>query len=97
MVSKIDSSTPGVLRRIESARSESATKAAGSPAASSVASSRQAPAASSSLLARASQLAAAAPEIDQERVDGIKDAIARGEYHIDPEATARAFIDMELS
>jgi len=93
MVSKIDNTTPGALRRLDIARGERATQGSASP----LAESRPAGAASGSLMARARELATSAPEIDQSRVDSIKDAIARGEYRIDPEATARAFIDMELS
>lgn len=51
----------------------------------------------SSLLERARQAADEAPEVDQGRIDRIREAIVSGEYRIDPEATARAFIAMELS
>ncbi|MEL0027592.1 MAG: flagellar biosynthesis anti-sigma factor FlgM [Perlucidibaca sp.] len=92
MVSKIDNSSTGALRRLDIARADKADRA-GAPARSE----DSRPAATSSLLARATALAGAAPEIDQGRIDSIKDAISRGEYRVDPEATARAFIDMELS
>ncbi len=95
MVSKIDNSTPGMLRRVDSARTEGLARSANTPATDSASQPSRAPA--GSLLERATTLAAAAPEIDQARVDSIKAAIAQGEYRIDPEATARAFIAMELS
>lgn len=98
MVSKIDNSTPGSLRRVDTARAEGVAKAQSTATAAGPAcASQPARAAAGSLLERATQLAAAAPEVDQARVDSIKAAIANGEYRIDPEATARAFIDMELS
>lgn len=93
MISKIDNSSAGSLRRTETARTDSARTV--TPARSSEA--RQIRADGGSLLERASLLAAAAPDIDQARVDSIKAAIANGEYRLDAEATARAFIDMELS
>lgn len=94
MISKIDNSPAGVVRRNETARADNSAKSANAAPAGEA---RPLRAAGSSLLERASLLAAAAPDIDQARVDSIKAAIANGEYRLDAEATARAFIDMEMS
>lgn len=48
-------------------------------------------------LERAMQIAKETPEIDRQKVDEIKNAIARGEFKIDPKAIAKAFIDMTYS
>jgi negative regulator of flagellin synthesis FlgM len=38
---------------------------------------------------------AAEPAVDESRVKGIKDALARGDYTIDPERIARKLIDAD--
>lgn len=37
------------------------------------------------------------PEIDRSKVDAIKQALASGEYQIDPQRVASKFIEIELS
>lgn len=98
MVNKLDNTTPALLRRAETARADSSARTASAPPASAAASAaRTSQAGNSSLLARATMAAHNAPEVDQSRVDAIKTAIARGEFRVDAEATARAFIDMEAA
>lgn len=94
MISKIDNSPASSLRRTETARADNSAKGASAAPAGEARTLRTA---GGSLLERASLLAAATPDIDQARVDSIKAAIANGEYRLDAEATARAFIDMEMS
>lgn len=109
MVDKISSMPP---RRSEPVRSEGAnrTDAAreshhaaqvsvadakpGVPMTVSIASTNSA---SSSLIERAKAAAEHVPEVDRQKVDDIKQAIARGEFHINPKAVAQAFVSMTLN
>lgn len=92
MVSKIDSPSPSPLRRIESLTSEPHQAPAPiSPPARNTASAQV----GKSLLERASSEADNSPHVDVARVNDIKAAIAQGEFKIDPNAVARAFLKME--
>ncbi|REH36736.1 FlgM family anti-sigma-28 factor [Paraperlucidibaca baekdonensis] len=53
--------------------------------------------ASNSLVDRAKAAAHEAPEIDRQKVDDIKLAIARGEFQVNPKAVAQAFVSMTLN
>lgn len=96
MVDKIHGFGATPLRRHDAGRAEAhttgkpATAPAAGASAGSVSSVR-----GDSLLARASQAMADTPEIDQKKVDDIKAAISRGEFKVDAQAVARAFLDME--
>lgn len=97
MVDKIPGFGATPLRRPEASRSETA-QSAGKPAPAPAAETRHGSVSSvrsDSLLARASQAMADTPEIDQQKVDDIKAAISRGEFKVDAQAVARAFLDME--
>jgi len=48
-----------------------------------------------SLLSRAARANANTPEVQQSKVDDIKAAIRRGEFKVDSQAVAKAFLDME--
>lgn len=45
-------------------------------------------------LERAMQIAKDTPEVDRQKVDEIRDSIAKGEFKIDPKAIAKAFVEM---
>ncbi|MEO6699137.1 MAG: flagellar biosynthesis anti-sigma factor FlgM [Paraperlucidibaca sp.] len=51
----------------------------------------------SSLIERAKAAAEQVPEVDRQKVDDIKLAIARGEFHVNPKAVAQAFVSMTLN
>ncbi len=51
----------------------------------------------SSLIERAKAAAEHVPEIDRQKVDDIKQAIARGEFQVNPKAVAQAFVSMTLN
>ncbi len=93
MVSKIDNYNVNTPRRIDSAKvgstgvtSESANNTAVKTSASTH---------SESLLSRGIALAKQAPEIDQSRVDALKQAISRGEFQVDARAIANALLAMD--
>lgn len=90
MVNKIDNLSPSVVRRIEArsveARANTSPEAA--PARSSTTPGK-------TLVERATDRAKSGPDVDMARVSAVKTAIARGEFSIDPQAVARAFINME--
>jgi len=90
MIDKISVFTSASVKRNEQARS-------GQPGSSAAPSPEGMPAGSrnESLLARAERASAGAQEIQQSKVDDIKAAIRRGEFRIDSQAVAKAFLDME--
>jgi negative regulator of flagellin synthesis FlgM len=47
------------------------------------------------LLRSASERLANVPEVDESRVEAIRDAIAAGRYHVDPVRLAERFIELE--
>lgn len=51
----------------------------------------------SSLIERAKAAAEHVPEVDRQKVDDIKQAIARGEFQVNPKAVAQAFVSMTLN
>ncbi|NRB38163.1 MAG: flagellar biosynthesis anti-sigma factor FlgM [Pseudomonadales bacterium] len=82
---------PQVSRSSDSSGSASSTK-------SSAGSESSTAATSASSIATFSQVINSAnsqPEIDVENVARIKQAIAQGDYHIDPERVAKAFSELE--
>mgnify|MGYP000057578696 CR=1 FL=1 len=90
MVNKIDNLSPSVVRRIEarSAEARANTSPEAAPARISLPSGK-------TLVERATDRAKSGPDVDMARVSAVKTAIARGEFSIDPQAVARAFINME--
>ena len=93
MVGKIDSSLgSAVVARSQTTKPENKTSVSNSTTTTAANHDTK-----TSLLERAMSVASNAPDIDMSRVEDIRNAIARGEFKIDPEATARAFIAMELS
>jgi len=96
MVSKLDNTgSPVPLRRGDMPRPASVARAPEGSSAPTASTDRSSAATGSSLLARATDIARAAPEIDDAKVARIKEALAKGEFQINPDAIARAFIDME--
>ncbi|WP_022955814.1 flagellar biosynthesis anti-sigma factor FlgM [Perlucidibaca piscinae] len=96
MVSKLDNTgSPVPLRRADMARATAVARPPESSSAPTASTDRSSAAASSSLLARATDIARAAPEIDEAKVARIKEALAKGEFQMNPDAIARAFMDME--
>jgi len=93
MVSKIDSYNANNLRRIDSAKVSSPNVA--SEKAPTVGSKTAVSASSESLLSRGLSLAKQAPEVDQGRVDALKQAISRGEFQVDARAIASALMAMD--
>ena len=101
MVDRIDGPTPGQTRKPD------ANKPVGAPQQSPSSSEpvqdssaagavqRDSDVLASSVLKRAEAELATAPEVDRERVNRIKEAIASGEFTIDPERVAKAFIELE--
>ncbi|MES2719395.1 MAG: flagellar biosynthesis anti-sigma factor FlgM [Pseudomonadota bacterium] len=89
MLNKIDNLSPSVVRRIEA---RSAEARASTPDA---APTRISTPPGKTLVERASERAKSEPDVDMARVNAVKTAIARGEFSIDPQAVARAFINME--
>lgn len=51
----------------------------------------------SSLIERAKVAAEHVPEVNRQQVDDIKQAIARGEFQVNPKAVAQAFVSMTLN
>jgi len=47
------------------------------------------------LLRSANERLAAVPEVDESRVESIRNAIAAGRYHVDPVRLAQRFIELE--
>lgn len=93
MLNKIDNYNANNLRRIDSAKVSSPTVAAEkAPTAESKAAVN---ASSGSLLTRGLSLANQAPEVDQGRVDALKQAISRGEFQVDSRAIASALMAMD--
>lgn len=92
MVGKIDNNPLGNARRVETP---------GRPAVAgidnAVARSAQTGAVkgTDTLLSRALDVASQAPEVNQARVDAIKDAISRGEFRVDARAVANALLAMD--
>jgi flagellar biosynthesis anti-sigma factor FlgM len=50
-----------------------------------------------SLIERAKAAAEHVPEVNRQKVDDIKQAIARGEFQVNPKAVAQAFVSMTLN
>jgi flagellar biosynthesis anti-sigma factor FlgM len=93
MVNKIDSYNANNLRRIDTAKVSSPNialeKSSTAEAKTGVSGS------SGSLLSRGLSLAKQAPEVDQGRVDSLKQAISRGEFQVDARAIASALMAMD--
>lgn len=93
MVNKIDNYNANNLRRIDSAKVSSPSVAAEKT--SSVEPKSAVNASAGSLLSRGISLAKQAPEVDQGRVDALKQAISRGEFQVDARAIASALMAMD--
>lgn len=91
MVERIQGSPMGQPRRVDSGNASS--KAEGSP--TTPASSAPAASADSNLLERARISIEGSDGVDRQKVDAIKTAIRNGEFRVDAEQLARAFIDFE--
>lgn len=81
------SNTAAVIAATQSSANTPATSQAAAPSITSA----------SSLMERAKVAVEQMPEVDRQKVDDIKLAIARGEFQINPKAVAQAFVSMTLS
>lgn len=90
MINKIDNLSPSLVRRIEAraAEARAGTAPEAAPARASTPTGK-------TLIEQAGERARSSPDINSARVNEVKVAIARGEFSIDPQAVARAFIRME--
>ncbi len=91
MVDRIQSSPSGQPRRPESNASRSESTAA-TESASTAASPRQ----QANLVERSRAGIEASDGVDRQQVDAVKTAIRNGEFTIDADQVARAFINLEL-
>jgi negative regulator of flagellin synthesis FlgM len=110
MVDKINSAPthrPELVRNDASKRNEAASESRATPGTSAAqANAEAAPTVKatgsqstsvSSLIERAKAAAEHVPEVDRQKVDDIKQAIARGEFQVNPKAVAQAFVSMTLN
>ncbi|WP_372876855.1 flagellar biosynthesis anti-sigma factor FlgM [Spongiibacter marinus] len=94
MVDRINGGPLGQPRRLDSNPSSNATNAADTGATSPL-ESATASAADSSLVDRARTAIAGSDGIDRQKVEAIKTAIRNGEFTVDSEQVAKAFVDLE--
>ncbi len=100
MVDKIDGPSPGPARKPDSARTPAATPAGrpGEPvseASPTTAVRPESEVVESTLLKRAESEVNNAPDVDRQQINRIKEAISNGEFQVDPERVAKAFIELE--
>ncbi len=94
MVDRIDSSSLNQARKLDTSRSGAATKSTGAAPVSPMP--QRESTVETSLLQRTSAEIANSDGVDRQKVEEIKNAIRNGEFSVDADEVAKAFIDLEM-